>query len=225
MYVLPAAWNRRLQETQSLPESHSRDPQLCARGRTERSIAERLLSEGQRRLVTTLEEKRLFFPGCQAQSPWCRRCGDASPQRLGLCGGINYSICLAAVRRSLETPWMCPSKHTKKKPPILSVNTPKHRCMSCHLDYATLFCLIEMISLNPAEVFLAQRRVLASEGRRSLYVLWRIRFSQCVNFSHRWNLRVCVCGIALTEFLLFCTVYGHFYQVSNGLILMADHFA
>lgn len=126
-----------------------------------------------------------FFQGCQPQSLRCRRCGDASPERLGLCGGISTSICLAAVKRSQATPRVCPSKRTQRKPPMVSVEMPKPRHMRCHLDYATLFCLLEMISLNPAEVILAQRRVLASEGRRSLFVPWRICLSQCVNFSHR----------------------------------------
>lgn len=130
-------------------------------------------------------KEAFFFQGCQARSLWCRRRGDASPKRLGLCGGISTSICLAAVRRSQKTPRVCPNKHTKRKPPILSVKMPKLRHMHCHLDYATLLCAIETISSNAAEVFLAQRRVLASEGRRSLQVPWRMRFSQCVKVSRR----------------------------------------
>lgn len=99
-------------------------------------------------------------------------------------------------------PQVCLSKHTKRKPPVLSVNTPKHRHMHCHLDYAMPFCGIEKISSNPAEVFLAQRRGLSCEGRRSLHVPWRIRFSQCVKFLTGKTKEFYSFGFAVTKFEL-----------------------
>lgn len=133
---------RLFQETQSLPESCSCEPQSRACVHEGEPRDQWLNVCSQRASDTSLQSWRkrvfffFFFLGCHAQSPWCRRCGDASPERLALCGGISYSICLAAVRRSLESPWVCPSKHTKRKPSILSVNKPQTRTLPSWLCYA-----------------------------------------------------------------------------------------
>lgn len=152
--VLPSARNRRLRSTAASGKHkacqkvvHMSRCSVHGGGRRDQWL--NVCSQrGPRDTSLQCWRKRSFlfffsFQGHQARSLWCRRCRDASPERLGLCRGISTSICLAAVRRLLE----CARANTPRE----SLQRYQLKCQSS--DTRTAILITRRFSVPP-RVFL-----------------------------------------------------------------------